>query len=575
MPAPSHVARRVGHSAVPELPRYISYSLFTTKLGAAGRAWDAYESDRDRYWFNVPALAIVNALLYPGYVMRVHVDRATHDHALFPMLVKLHERRLVEVVTRDYPFKNTEPTLWRIEPVWRESYDIVLCRDIDSVPNTREARATIAFANSDFLIHTMRTHPAHNGSDTRLLAGLCGFRRGIQAYLTGTFDDYYRMADEHWGTDQQILIRYFVERLGDHFVKAKLLDTCVHAFAGMSEVIPGHDAGKIPQAAYDGVDLSHVPETVRRLLDSLTLWPGQPVNARGAATLALFDVDAEPARAVADCVAANSTAMKFYRGPERRTAFDDKLVLLRSSSVSDTPHFRHVCAVAVANDAVFSEFRRQPAYMILEHVGEAQGREYLEEVRRQSPELLDISLVRANDACGGPPLADYAGLGAVAPSTLRYLKVLSDLVRLFGPLDELHVVEVGGGYGGQARLIRSRYPAVRYTLIDLPEPLALARKYLERSRVDAAVAYVACSTSAEVPTIAGDVFLSNYALSECAPDWVDAYVRRVAMHCARGYITGNAQEAALFHKLALVAPQRLDERPLTAPGNYICAWGAR
>jgi hypothetical protein len=446
----------------------------------------------------------------------------------------------MELIECDYPFQNTEPTLWRLQPIWSDNYDVVLCRDIDSLPNTREAQATIAFVASPFLIQAMRTHFEHNCAGTRMLAGLCGFRSGIKAFLSGTFDDYYRTAHGGWGTDQDALMSYFLDRLGAEFLKNSFLDTCVHSFPGrMQEVMPGHDAGKLAQQVYDEVDLSHVPADVRQCLDALTTWPGQPVKVPPEAARLLLDQQTNTARAVRDCLRGDKAAKQFYPLPTDGT-------------------YRGICAAYTG---------------ALEHVTAAQGQQYLAEIRSEAPGLLDPSLVLPNDALGGPEVASYPDFATVSPTTLRYLKVLADLVTLFGPLAGLNVVEVGGGYGGQARLVRAFFPTVKYTIFDLPEPLALTRKYLERSGIVDDVTYIACSKSDDVPSLGGDLFLSNYALSELARDWFDAYVERVARGCTRGYITGNAQEATTFRSLEAVNPERIDERPLTGSDNFICVWG--
>jgi hypothetical protein len=298
---------------MPSRPRYISYCLFTKRHVAWHRSWDPHERENDRYWFNVPLIPIVNDLYYPGYVTRVHVDSGMRNHPLFPMLKRLGDRGVVEVIECDYPFQNTEPTLWRLQPIWSDDYDVVLCRDIDSLPNTREAQATIAFAASPFLIQSMRTHFEHNILGLRMLAGLCAFRSGIKAYLSGTFEDYYRMAHGNWGTDQDALMSYFIDRLGPEFVKQHFLDTCVHAFPGrMQEFMPGHDAGKLAQEVYDEVDLSHVPEEVRRCLDALTSWPGQPVKPSNETAHLILGQRTDAAHAVRDCLRTDAAAREFY-----------------------------------------------------------------------------------------------------------------------------------------------------------------------------------------------------------------------------------------------------------------------
>jgi hypothetical protein len=300
--------------AVTSGTRYLSYCLFTKLRHEPARWYDPHEHDHNRYWFNLPALIVANALCYPGYVMRIHVDPQIEQHPLFPMLAGIERRGLIQVVTCHHPFQHTEPTFWRLQPVWQESFDVVLCRDVDSLPTTRELQATLAFVHSNFLMQSIRTHPAHNTGHTRVLAGLCGFRGGIRHHLDVSFDEYYRMANGQWGTDQAVLARYFVDRLGHRFLRECFLDTCIHSFPGqMREHLPGSRAGKIAQKVYDAVDVSHVPAEIRGHLDAITSWPGQPVDTRGEAMRRLLALEIDAARALREHMSADQAARDFYR----------------------------------------------------------------------------------------------------------------------------------------------------------------------------------------------------------------------------------------------------------------------
>ena len=79
---------------------------------------------------------------------------------------------------------------------------------------------------------------------------------------------------------------------------------------------------------------------------------------------------------------------------------------------------------------------------------------------------------------GGGVIYDYSPIGKISPSTLRYIKVLSDLILYFGNLDNLRICEVGVGYGGQARIINSIFTPHSYDFVDLNAVLLLAQKYL-------------------------------------------------------------------------------------------------
>jgi hypothetical protein len=263
------------------------------------------------------------------------------------------------------------------------------------------------------------------------------------------------------------------------------------------------------------------------------------------------------------------------------------------SSLSDTVSYREVCRRAATDDHAFATFRHNPFYRrILEHVTYEQGKLYIEEIKRLEPELLDLTKWRWLESVGTPLLYNYPEVGTISPTTLRYVKVAAELRKLFGSLDNQHVVEVGGGYGGQARILKTLHPSMKYSIIDLEDVLPLIERFLGTfgivaqngsvGRDDTAVELIA-SDSAEWATafrVDGDLFLSNYAVTECAPELHRRYLESVAAFMPRGYITGNAQETATFEilraKLGEVWPlRRLDETPELVADNFLCVWGHR
>ena len=80
---------------------------------------------------------------------------------------------------------------------------------------------------------------------------------------------------------------------------------------------------------------------------------------------------------------------------------------------------------------------------------------------------------KSNDKYGSPFVFDYPGVENISPTTLRYIKVLSDLKKHFGPLDGMNICEIGVGYGGQCRIINSMYRPSTYTLVDIRPALRL------------------------------------------------------------------------------------------------------
>jgi putative sugar O-methyltransferase len=139
---------------------------------------------------------------------------------------------------------------------------------------------------------------------------------------------------------------------------------------------------------------------------------------------------------------------------------------------------------AVTTSSGFGAFRRHPHYTpILEHVSQDQGRQFFELVT--DPLIREICLESEYaDTVGSPVVYEFDGR-KISPSTLRYGKVLQELVDIFPDLHNMHnIIEIGVGYGGQARLVseyvRRKSGKVRnYYLVDLLPVLNLSRLYLE------------------------------------------------------------------------------------------------
>ena len=252
------------------------------------------------------------------------------------------------------------------------------------------------------------------------------------------------------------------------------------------------------------------------------------------------------------------------------------------SSITDRPSYVEFCARAAVDPTVFKTFRREPIYVeTLEHVTEAHGRQYLRIIQRDSPHLLMddwLQRAKANDQWGSPITYDYPGVGQISPVTIRYLKVLSDLERLFGDLTGARVVEIGVGYGGQARLILERWSVENYTMIDLPAVLRLAGRYLEKFRTYSALEFR--SPENLTPT-QYDLCISNYAFSELSRDVQDRYAGMAVASALRGYLTCNffsdqfgvyswtKEELGRLH----VGSHWIPEEPVTHEGNAILVWG--
>ena len=254
------------------------------------------------------------------------------------------------------------------------------------------------------------------------------------------------------------------------------------------------------------------------------------------------------------------------------------------TSISDMGRYPLMCYLASKDNRIFSTFKRNRIYrQILEHVSEKQGSEYLKVIDEYgilTPEYWHE--FAENDSFGSPIQFTYNIHGknfTLSPTTIRYAKVLCDILSMFDTGSIKSIAEIGIGYGGQCRLIRTKLPQAVYTLFDLPEVLGLAEKYLSR--------YQDCKEN--IRYVDGghiylnddyDLVISNYAFSELQRPVQDMYLEKIILRSKRGYITynplsynslGGYSDDELLAKIP--GSVRLDERPLTYQGNCIIVWG--
>ena len=250
------------------------------------------------------------------------------------------------------------------------------------------------------------------------------------------------------------------------------------------------------------------------------------------------------------------------------------------TSLSDNGRYPQVCLDATNDVATFRQFRRIRNYLaILEHVTEEDGAAYLGHVKRRPELAAALDRFRANDRHGMPRTFEYPPHGRFSPTTLRYVKVLGDLLDRFGPLEGLSVCEIGVGYGGQCRVVSEWCRPAEYCLVDLRPALGLAERYLDQYVLSMPVEYRTLNT---LRARDWDLVVSNYALTEMPREVQDAYMEKVVLRARRGYVTYNEINPGSFRSLkadellgAIPGSARSPEEPLTHPGNCIITWGPR
>lgn len=257
------------------------------------------------------------------------------------------------------------------------------------------------------------------------------------------------------------------------------------------------------------------------------------------------------------------------------------MALSQPTSITDFEAYNQLCEQAAKDPSVFAHFRNHQIYCkVLEHVSPMLGRQYLDAIKAATPELLqNMEAFRKNDAFGNPPTYFYPETGRIAPTTLRYIKVASDLKRLFGSsLEGSSIIEIGGGYGGQCKIIADLYKFKSYTLVDLPGPIALTKEFLKKQKVP----NVYFKTFDEVIADESfDLVISNYAYTECSAEMQEKYCQEILSHSKRGYLICTQEpgslaplkEASLARfKSYGIAYEIFPEDPCSNPVNYLVIW---
>ena len=190
-----------------------------------------------------------------------------------------------------------------------------------------------------------------------------------------------------------------------------------------------------------------------------------------------------------------------------------------------------------------------------------------------------------NDSIGNPNIARFNfGESQVicSPTTLRYIKVLVDVISLFDINKIKTVTEVGIGYGGQCRILMSTLPIEKYNLVDLPEVLALSEKFLTALNHQGDIRYLdGTHLYQDVPC---DFFISDYAFSELTKSAQDIYLEKIIRNSKAGYVTWDGDffaELGMYNGYTLEefisfipGAKVFPENPITtSPKNQLIVWG--
>lgn len=188
--------------------------------------------------------------------------------------------------------------------------------------------------------------------------------------------------------------------------------------------------------------------------------------------------------------------------------------------------------------------------MIIENSSVESGAEYLELLKNVLPDIIGYyPLFKTSDEIGNP--ATYAiGDHIWSPTTLRYVKTLSDLILHFGSLDGLNIIEIGGGYGGLCKIIHDIFQPASYRILDLNEARTLQDDYLRHFNIQLQHQYFANNI---------DIVIACSSWSELDERAQWLYFHEIINHSKRGYFQLNYNIDFSFSLLKKHWPNLIEE----------------
>lgn len=244
--------------------------------------------------------------------------------------------------------------------------------------------------------------------------------------------------------------------------------------------------------------------------------------------------------------------------------------MLRDQIIID---FLEACKEAAIDSEKFKVFKQDSRIThVFEHASRRLGENYLKLINEQSPNLLDVSSFLENDLLGSPRIDKFflEKSYRYSSTTLQYIGVLSNLLTHFKSLDDFKIIEIGGGYGGQCKIIQDYCKIFSYDIIDLPEVGLLQKKYLTE---------LGCCRDVEIFSDIGlaainyDLVISNYALTEVLDPLQTEYVIEILLKSKHGYITCNGPiNKIMYLQNKFPNLTRINDIEGESENNYILIW---
>ena len=252
--------------------------------------------------------------------------------------------------------------------------------------------------------------------------------------------------------------------------------------------------------------------------------------------------------------------------------------------LADHPLFLEFCKKASTEEAQFEKFKRSPVYALFhEAFSFDEGKSIFVDLEKNHPWALEstfLDKIRVLDHYGNPYVFQFEPYGPFSTETVFNLKVAAELKERFGQMQEMHIVEIGGGCGSLCKILHELFTIGRYTIVDLEEKAALTRRYLENLGIHT----VEFLLPKQVMPEDCDLLVSTYSFTETNAKWQKKYIKKLISKAKGGYLICNflpkhyklkaLEKKRLLKKLHALHSniEILPELPATGKNNCTLIW---
>ncbi len=163
-----------------------------------------------------------------GWELRIYHDDRVMEFPYWKAIQGFERAGLLELHYCGKAKTLCQSMMWRMRPAWDPAVDVVVCRDVDSVPLPRDRRACEEFIRTGLAVHVVHEASAHSG----IMGGTIGLNAAAFRDLAKfpTLDSFeYEAARaypaERWnehGCDQNFLNAVVLPRVKDRLLLHEL-----------------------------------------------------------------------------------------------------------------------------------------------------------------------------------------------------------------------------------------------------------------------------------------------------------------------------------------------------------------